>query len=106
MVAATELSYTKIPGVALTFQGSFSHLTTLQLGRESLQFVTSLAFSFWYGCSLALNIMKGQQRMTWLHTTDPMGMNLSKPREIVKDRGAWPAAVHGVAESDMTEQLN
>jgi len=50
--------------------------------------------------------MKGQQRMKWLHTTDPMGMNLSKPREIVKDRGAWPAAVHGVAESDTTEPLN
>ena len=35
-----------------------------------------------------------------------MDMNLSKLRETVKGRGAWRAAVHGVAESDMTWQLN
>ena len=43
----------------------------------------------------------GQQRMRWLgSTTDPMEMNLSKLREIVKDKGAWCVAVHAAAESD------
>ena len=42
----------------------------------------------------------GQQRMRWLHgITDTMDMNLSKLREIVKDRKAWHAAVHRVAKS-------
>ena len=42
----------------------------------------------------------GQQRMRWLNSiTDSIDMNLSKLCEIVKDRGAWWAAVHGVTNS-------
>ena len=50
---------------------------------------------------------RGQQRIRWLDSiTDSMGMNLSKLQEIVKDREAWHAAIHGVTESDMIELLN